>query len=139
MDILTYKIAATPALMLISRVISKRWGEAVGGWLVALPLVSGPISFFLALEYGTHFVAKVALGAMSGSAATAVFCLVYSMIAMRCTWWLSLLGGTAVFFMTGLIIQALDLSLPGQLVLVPAIIFFSYWIFPESDFKVSFR
>ena len=45
---------------------ARRWGPAVGGWIVGLPLTSGPIAFFLALEHGPAFAARAALSTILG-------------------------------------------------------------------------
>src|SRR4029077_20326398 len=51
MDTLVLKVVATPLLILGARLASRRWGEIVGGWFVGLPLTSGPVCFFLALDH----------------------------------------------------------------------------------------
>jgi len=46
MGTLALKLTITPFLILAASLASRRWGEAVGGWLVGLPLTSGPVAFF---------------------------------------------------------------------------------------------
>ncbi|HET7343490.1 MAG TPA: hypothetical protein VFL90_18640, partial [Methylomirabilota bacterium] len=55
--ILLLKLAATPLLIAGASLAGRRWGPAVGGWLVGLPLTSGPVAVFLALEHGAAFAA----------------------------------------------------------------------------------
>ena len=72
MSLLLLKLVATPALVGLAGWASRRWGPAVGGWFAGVPITSGPISLFLALQYGPEFAAGAALGtlwAMSASAA----------------------------------------------------------------------
>ncbi len=47
---------------------SRRAAEdrAVGGLIVALPLTSGPVAFFLALDYGAAFAAEAVVGSLGG-------------------------------------------------------------------------
>ena len=50
MDLLALKLTFAPILLAAATLAVRRWGEIVGGLLVGLPLTSGPISVFLALE-----------------------------------------------------------------------------------------
>ncbi len=58
MQTLALKLAATPLLIGAATLAGRRWGQAIGGWLVGLPLTSGPIALFLALDHGTQFAAR---------------------------------------------------------------------------------
>ncbi len=47
---LTLKIVLVPCLVALASLLSRRYGPAVGGWLVGFPLVAGPILFFLGMK-----------------------------------------------------------------------------------------
>ncbi len=49
MNLLLLKLVLSPLLLLMATLAVRRWGAAVGGLLVGLPLTSGPVSIFLAL------------------------------------------------------------------------------------------
>jgi hypothetical protein len=72
--ILALKLVVTPAVMIGATLAGRRWGGAVTGWLIGLPLTSGPLVFVLALEHGRHFAARTAVGSLSGAVAEAAFC-----------------------------------------------------------------
>jgi hypothetical protein len=57
----------------------------VGGILIALPLVAGPILLIITLEQGTAFGAHAARGALLGMAALGAFCVVFAR-AQRLGW-----------------------------------------------------
>lgn len=80
---LVLKILVTPTLIAAASLAGRRYGQAVGGWLVGLPLTSGPVVFFLALEHGTQFATGAALGSLAGALAEAAFCLAYGRLAPR--------------------------------------------------------
>jgi hypothetical protein len=61
--------------MVAATLAGRRWGGAVSGWLIGLPLTSGPLVLIVALEHGRHFAARTATGSLSGCAAEAAFCL----------------------------------------------------------------
>ena len=83
MEILVLKVVLTPALIAAASLAARRWGHAVSGWLVGLPLTSGPIAFFLALERGTSFAAVAAVGSLAGAIAETAFCVAYAGVAAR--------------------------------------------------------
>jgi hypothetical protein len=80
---LVLKLVLTPALIAAASLAGRRWGPAVSGWFVGLPLTSGPVAFFLALDHGPHFATGAAAGALGGAAAEAAFCLAYAALARR--------------------------------------------------------
>jgi hypothetical protein len=64
---LLVKSAATPVLIGGASLAGRRYGHQVGGWLVGLPLTSGPAAFFLATEHGRSFAAAAAVGMLAGT------------------------------------------------------------------------
>ena len=88
----------------------------MSGWLVALPLTSGPIVFFLALDHGVAFAAVAAVGSLAGAIAQAAFCLAYGWLALRRRWILAFSGGALVFAGVAAAFQPLALR-PVPLVL----------------------
>ena len=90
MDSLILKLILTPALIGVASLAGRRWGPAVSGWLVGLPLTSGPVAFFLALSHGAAFAAAAAIGTLTGTLAECTFCLTYAWLARRARWPLTL-------------------------------------------------
>ena len=113
------KLVLTPALIGISTLVGRRWGQAVGGWLVGLPLTSGPVVLFLALEHGTTFGAEAAQGSLRGLVAESAFALCYAWVAQRHSWPVALLGGTLSFAVAGFAMQWLA---PAPALLVAIVI-----------------
>jgi hypothetical protein len=113
MDNLTLKLVVTPALIGAATLVGRRWGQAIGGWLVGLPLTTGPVAFFVALDQGEAFAAGAALGSLGGAAAEAAFCVAYARLATRTGWPLALLTGSAAFGVVGVALQGLALGPPS--------------------------
>ncbi len=55
MGFLVLKLVLTPVLIGGASLGARRWGPTVGGWIVSLPLTSGPVVLFLALDRGPAF------------------------------------------------------------------------------------
>ena len=86
MDNLTLKLVVTPALIGAATLAGRRWGQSVGGWLVGLPLTTGPVAFFIALDHGEAFAAAAVVGSLAGAVAEVAFSLAYGWSALRCRW-----------------------------------------------------
>jgi hypothetical protein len=50
MDILVLKLILAPVIIGSASLAGRKWGPAVSGWIVGMPLTSGPVIFFVALS-----------------------------------------------------------------------------------------
>lgn len=80
------KLILTPLLIAAATSASRRWGPVAGGWFAGLPLTSGPVSVFLALEQGAPFAAQAAQATLLGMVAVVVFCVAYARAARVLPW-----------------------------------------------------
>jgi hypothetical protein len=96
--LLLLKLILTPLLIGSISVAERRFGPAVSGWLVGLPLTSAPVALFLALDQGTAFASRVAQGTLMGIISQATFCVVYAWLSFRINWLSCWLAGWGVFF-----------------------------------------
>jgi len=69
--------------ILVATLVGRRFGQAIGGWLVGLPLTSGPIAVLLALEHGARLAQVAASGSIEGTVAQAFFAAAYARLARR--------------------------------------------------------
>lgn len=83
MIIFFIKLIAAPLLLALATLAARRWGTVLGGILIGLPLISGPISVFLAIENGAGFAVETARGALAGTVALAVFTCVYAAVCPK--------------------------------------------------------
>jgi len=118
MLLLATKTLLTPILLALCTAASHHWGNAVGGWLLGLPLASGPLSLFLALQHGGRFAAAAARSSLLGFLAVGVFCLVYLALAKSRSWRLSLSGAMVACLSTVALLALVDLSIEHTIALV---------------------
>jgi hypothetical protein len=138
MLLLAVKALAAPALMAMCAFACTRWGAVVGGWLLGLPLVSGPVSYFLLVQHGSRFAENAALGTLLGMVGTGVFCVGYALTSKGRPWWQSLtLSGAASVAMT-VALTRLHPDLPAALLF--AVVFLGLMMLvigrPEHDAAV---
>jgi hypothetical protein len=136
---LIFKLLLTPIIIGLVSLAGRRWGPAVSGWLVGLPLTSAPVVLFLAVEQGRSFASAAAQGTLLGQISGASFCLAYSWISLRLGWLYSLLTGWCVFF---ILTAALEhVSVPLILAFLGAICFLAIVLklLPASQQKVDLK
>lgn len=110
--LLAFKLTLVPFFILALSLAGRRWGTAVSGWLVALPVVAGPIVFFIGVEQGEAFAAGAARATIAGLASLAIYSLAYCRTAVRAGWAPSLLAGWAGFSLSTYLLHRLPLTLP---------------------------
>jgi hypothetical protein len=111
--VLLLKLTISPAVIALASYLAHRFGPAIGGWLIGLPVSAGPVALFLELEHGASFTAKVATGFVAGVSAQAAFVIGYVALARRgAAWTIALAGGTAAFACTGVPLELSGFTLP---------------------------
>jgi hypothetical protein len=108
--VLLFKIILAPVLIGLVSLAGRRWGTGIAGWLLGLPLNSGPILFFLLLEQGPGFTSGAARGSLLGILAWAAFCVVYAFCCVRMSWWWSASAGWIAYFVVAFALLSVNLS-----------------------------
>src|SRR6266478_5572684 len=139
MDNLALKLVLTPALIGTATLAGRRWGQSVGGWLVGLPLTTGPVAFFIALDHGTAFAAAAVVGSLVGAVAEAAFSVAYGWSATRTAWLPALLAGSAAYTIVAAILQPLDLGPAALFALVVAALALSLRLMPAATCRARAR
>jgi uncharacterized membrane protein (GlpM family) len=95
---LAFKMALTATVVVIISVVVERTGPFFGALIAALPTAAGAAYVILAIEHPPDFIAASAIGSAAATAAVAVFCLAYAVLAQRHGIVLSLGVAFAVWF-----------------------------------------
>lgn len=111
MNILILKLILSPIIIGGASLAGRKWGHAVSGWIVGLPLTSGPVMLFLALSHPISFVVTSALGTLSGGFPLVAFCLTYAWMSRRFQWPVSAMGSLLVYFMFVTVMRNIELSI----------------------------
>ena len=107
---LALKLLLVPSFLAMVSLAGRRWGPGVAGWLAGLPLVTGPILLFIALEHGAQFSARSAVASLSAVLAALLFNLAYAWTALRRSWPASLAAGLAAWSAAAIALAQLPAS-----------------------------
>ena len=91
------RLALVPAAVWLASLAARRWGHAMSGYLGGLPLIGGPITFYLAIDYGTEFAARSAMFTLAAIVGQAAHLLAFAHSARWGSWALSLAAGWGAF------------------------------------------
>ena len=133
MNMLLLKLLLTPTLIGVVSLAGRRWGSGISGWLVGLPLTSGPVIFFLALAQGNAFAATAAAGILAGVLSVACFCLGYSWLALRWGWPLTLFTGWLIFAASTWGLEHVSIPVIPVYVGIIAILALVLWLLPGAS------
>jgi hypothetical protein len=133
MTITIFKILLTPALIWAVSMAGRRWGAAVSGLLIGLPLTSGPVALFITLERGTAFARQTASGILLGSISVALFCLAYGWLAaLRQPWPVAMAGGWLATILATLALDPVRVAGVVALTIAAAVMLALIWLMPRA-------
>jgi len=134
---LLLKLILAPLLLGSVTLAGRKFGPTVSGWLVGLPLTSGPVSLFLALEQGTLFAAHAAQGTLMGVISLSAFCVVYCWLSLRVGWLLCWLGSWGAYLAATFLFTRITLPLPLGLVSAVCLLCVSFFVLPRERKQVN--
>lgn len=133
MNIFILKLILAPLIIGSASLAGRKWGPAVSGWIVGMPLTSGPVVFFVALDHGVGFAASSILGVLSGGISLVVYSVTFAWLATRFRWYVALLGSFLFLAITTLFMQS---HIFPFVVIAPAVTlaaFFGLKFMPKGD------
>ena len=137
MNILVLKLILAPVIIGSASLAGRRWGAAVSGWLVGLPLTSGPVAFFLALSHDRAFVFDSIRGTLSGGFSLVAFSLTYAWVSRKFNWMISIAAGIFVFGSMTMLLQGVQIPFLLLFVSVLTVIFLGLRLMPKAEVVVS--
>ncbi len=108
MELLGLKLILIPTLIAFATLAERRWGAGVGGWVSGLPLTSGPVSIFLAVERGPSFAVEAAGATILGLVAVASFAVAYACVARFAGLPASVIAGFVAYLGAGLTLSTIE-------------------------------
>ncbi|MFT3664963.1 hypothetical protein [Piscinibacter sp.] len=103
------KLLLVAASALLSSLVARRFGHAVGGTLAGMPMIAGPIMGFVLWATPVDGVRAIALATLVCLPATVAHLVVYAWSATRLPWWPALALANVAFFGLGALLPLLGL------------------------------
>jgi hypothetical protein len=105
------KVLLAPVIVLSVSYLQRRFGDRFGGWLLGLPITTGPFIFIIALQEGIVFAGHTTHGVLLGQIALITFCWSYAFAALRTPWYQALAVGTLVCLSTGYLVTTVKVPI----------------------------
>jgi hypothetical protein len=130
-----FKIAVPPVLVAAMSVIARVWGPTVGGLIMGLPWMTGPVLFFLALDKGPDFAVAACLGIQLGVLCIAGYILGFYVGSLVGPWPIALAAATLGFGSVAVLVREFDLPLWGAALAGTAALLMVYMLIraPRGD------
>ncbi len=132
MNILALKLILAPIIIGSASLAGRKWGPAVSGWIVGMPLTSGPVIFFVALSHESAFAANAALGVLSGGLSLVAYALTYSWLAVKFRWQIAIAGSLLVFAISTVLLQNFTFPLLPIFAMVCAVLLIGLRLMPKD-------
>ena len=110
MFLLLLRVCIVPLIVVGGTLAQRRFGNAVGGLLIGLPLTSLPLLWLVALQRGNDFASSMSGAIVLGASAQVVVIWVYAALAPRISPTLALCGALGSFVLMIGALNLLDLS-----------------------------
>ncbi len=133
MNLLALKLILSPLIIGSASLAGRRWGPAVSGWIVGMPLTSGPVIFFVALGHDSAFAANAALGVISGGLSLVSYALTYAWLATKFRWPIAITGSLLVFATSTALLQNFTFPLWPIFIAVCAAILLGLRLMPKEE------
>jgi hypothetical protein len=115
--LLAAKVAAAVLIVVAASRATERAGPLVGAMIATLPVSTGPVYVFLAIDHGAAFISESARMSVAATAAIAAFVAAHALAARRFRTGVCLALATAAWFAMALALQLRDWSFTEALVL----------------------
>lgn len=114
------------------------WGAGAAGLLSGLPVIGGPILWFIYQDQGLVFARNTAVATVGGIAALSSFCFSYSWLCARYHWSASYILSCVTFWVVAFFTTSLDLSLNNIVLLAVLVVFLQVILLPALSAQPLF-
>ncbi len=137
---LAVRMAAVAVFIVIVAMISERTGPFFGAMVASLPVYTGPVYVFLALDHPPEFLERVTTASVAAFAVIPIYLLIYGLLAHAGkSMLLSLATGSAAWLACAVFVQLYDWSLPEALLFAVPIFTASLLLAPRFTDAVPLK
>lgn len=128
---LLLRIAVPPVLVALMSLAARKWGPTIGGLIMGLPWMTGPVLFFLAYDKGPEFAVAACTGIELAVVGIAGYVLAFGFLARHAPWPVCLVGSVTTYFLIGRFAQELTINLWQATLLGVAALIATYLLLPK--------
>lgn len=132
---LLLKLFLVPIFIGLIAASGRRWGASVAGLLSGLPVIAGPIVWFIYLENGFEFAQYAASATVSGVTALSSFCFSYAWFCTRLEWKASLILSCTVYFVIAWLVGSLAMGLEKSALIACIVVLLQLYLSPNQENK----
>jgi hypothetical protein len=114
---LALRVLLAPCFVVCASLAARRFGARIGGVVAGLPVIAGPILLVLALQHGSSFASRAAVGVLLGMVGLAAFVLAYVAIARWRSWPSAVVAAYAAFALAVVAMRPLSVGALPALVI----------------------
>lgn len=107
---LILKLILVPFFVGFAAVVGRVWGAGAAGLISGLPIIAGPIVYFIYLDQGLAFAIESASSAIRGIIALSFFCFSYAWCSKKLGWYCSLAVAITIYFVFVISVASIHLS-----------------------------
>ncbi len=111
MNSLLIKLITMPLVIGVVTLVSRKWGNQIGGLVASMPWIAGPILLFFVIEQGKAFGVQAVPGMLVGVVALVGFCYAYARLAPHFNGVVTLLFAYGVYSAVAVGLHVFALSL----------------------------
>lgn len=126
-----FKTAVPPVLVAAMSLAARRWGQTVGGLIMGLPWMTGPVLFFLALDKGDAFAVAATTGIELGVVSITAYMLGYALVSSFAPWPFALVAAVLSFAAATSLLQFVEIGLATAAVGAVASLVFAALVLPR--------
>src|SRR5271170_1006044 len=126
------RILLAPLAVLAGTLAQRRFGHAISGLIIGLPLASLPLLWLVAVQHGTAFASSMTQALLVGSIAEAVVLWLYARLTMHVSPLVALGGTMAAFAFVAGAVNFLKLSAILASLITAAGFALALWLWPSN-------
>jgi len=126
---LLIRLTIAPLAVIAGTIAQRRFGHAVSGLIIGLPLTSLPMLALVDLQHGTSFAVSMSNADLIGSLAEVAVMMAYVILASRCSPAVTLVSAVGVFVAVAGVLNQFSFStlLAGVLAIAAFSVALRYW------------
>jgi hypothetical protein len=126
-----FKLTATPLLVLGATLVIRRWGASVGGLVTGIPIMTGPITIFIAIEQGLAFAVATTAAVLIAVSGAAMFQATFALLASYWRWPGVLAVSLLAWVATAWGLSAFPIGIAAAAIIAWATLGVALWVIPR--------